>query len=859
MSKRGQLRVYLGAAPGVGKTFAMLDEGHRRVSRGADVVVAFVETHDRCHTADKVEGLEVIRRQEMHYRGAVFTELDVAAVLDRSPQVALVDELAHTNVPGTSHAKRWQDVEQILEAGIDVISTVNVQHLESLNDVVEAITGVRQRETVPDSVVRAAEQVELVDMTPEALRRRMAHGNVYQADKIDAALSNYFRPGNLTALRELALLWLVDAVEDGLQRYREQHGIADTWETRERVVVALTGGPEGETLIRRAARIAARATGGDLLAVHIARSDGLTGSSVAALDQQRLLVESVGGSYHSIMGDDVATAVLEFARAHNATQIVLGASRRSPTMATLSGPGTGTTITRHSGSIDVHVVTHDFIGKGRVLPHLTRGLTTRRRIHGLVVAALLLTALLPALTVLRADLSLTSDVLLFLIVVVVASLVGGFYPALLTAIAASALLNYFFILPIHSFTIANLDDLIALGVFVVIAVLVSRVVDQAARRSREAARSNAEAETLSTLAGSLLRGEEALPALLNRVSETFGATSVALLRRDGDAPASDGSAPASGGEGHSAAGMRGTWMCVASRGPNPCLRPEDGATDVPAGDTLRLVLRGRPLAAEDQRVLAAFATQVAVAYEQRRLTHAAAAAVPIARADRMRTALLNAVSHDLRTPIAAAKAAVTSLRSSDVSWSADDQQELLADADNSLDHLTDLVTNLLDLSRLQAGVLSVASRSTGVDDAISLALNHVAGGGAVHVVVPPDLSEVVADPGLLERVIANLAENALRHSDAAHPVTIAASSYGAVVEIRVVDHGPGIAPGDRDAVFTPFQRLDDHATSTGAGVGLGLAIVRGLTEAMHGSITLDDTPGGGLTAVLSFPADRGSP
>jgi two-component system sensor histidine kinase KdpD len=337
------------------------------------VVVAFVEPHGRRHTIEMIGDLPVVPRRTITYRGSAFEEMDLAAVLARRPQIALVDELAHTNVPGSRHTKRWQDIEQLLEAGIHVISTVNVQHLESLNDVVEAITGVPQRETVPDSVVRAAEQVELVDMTAEALRRRVAHGNIYTPDKIDAALSNYFRPGNLSALRELALLWLADSVDEGLQRYREQHGIAARWETRERVVVALTGGPEGEALIRRAARVAGRATGGEMLAVHIARSDGLAGSSIAALDQQRLLVESLAGSYHSVIGDDVAESVLEFARANNATQIVIGASRRNVLVAALTGPGTGLTITRKSGSIDVHVVSHEYVGKGRVLPRITAG------------------------------------------------------------------------------------------------------------------------------------------------------------------------------------------------------------------------------------------------------------------------------------------------------------------------------------------------------------------------------------------------------------------------------------------------------------------------------------------------------
>ncbi|HEX7995276.1 MAG TPA: histidine kinase, partial [Streptosporangiaceae bacterium] len=302
---RGQLRIYLGAAAGVGKTFAMLGEGHRRLSRGADVVVGFVETHGRQRTAAQQAGLETVPRAKIRDRETTFEEMDLDAVLARHPQIALVDELAHTNIPGSRNEKRWEDVEELLAAGIDVITTVNIQHLESLNDVVMKITGVPQRETVPDAIVRAADQVELVDMTPEALRRRMAHGNVYPAEKIDAALNNYFRAGNLGALRELALLWLADKVDEGLQQYREAHGIHETWEARERVVVALTGGPEGETLIRRAARIAARSSGGDLLAVYVTRSDGLTGADPGALAAQRRLTESLGVSYHQVVGDDV--------------------------------------------------------------------------------------------------------------------------------------------------------------------------------------------------------------------------------------------------------------------------------------------------------------------------------------------------------------------------------------------------------------------------------------------------------------------------------------------------------------------------------------------------------------------------
>ena len=378
--ERGQLRIYLGAAAGAGKTFDMLGEGHRRAERGADVVVAFVETHGRQHTAALLDGLEIVPRARIAYRGTMFEDMDLDAVLARKPQIALVDEFAHTNVPGSRHAKRWEDVEELLAAGIDVISNVNIQHLESLNDVVQKITGVPQRETVPDAMVRAADQVELVDITPEALRRRMAHGNIYPPEKIDAALTNYFRTGNLTALRELALLWLADKVDEGLQRYRAEHGIRGTWEARERVVVALTGGQEGETLIRRGARIAARSTGGDLLAVHVTRSDGLTGADPAALAEQRRLTESLGGTYHQVVGDDIPEALLSFARAENATQLVLGASRRSWLSALLTGPGFGARTIRGSGDIDVHIVTHAHMGRGRgLLPRSRGGLTLRRR------------------------------------------------------------------------------------------------------------------------------------------------------------------------------------------------------------------------------------------------------------------------------------------------------------------------------------------------------------------------------------------------------------------------------------------------------------------------------------------------
>jgi two-component system sensor histidine kinase KdpD len=842
---RGQLRIYLGSAAGVGKTYAMLCEGHRRAERGADVVVAFAETHGRPHTAALLDGLEVTPRVPIPYRGSVFEEMALDAVLARKPQIAMVDELAHTNVPGSRNAKRWQDVEELLVAGIDVISTVNVQHLESLNDVVGKITGVPQRETVPDAVVRAADQVELVDMTAEALRRRMAHGNIYPADKIDAALNNYFRPGNLTALRELALLWLADKVDEGLQRYRAAHGIHDTWEARERVVVALTGGPEGDTLIRRAARIAARSTGGELLVVHVTRADGLAGADPAALAGQRRLAESLGGTYHQVVGDNIPQALLEFARAENATQLVLGASRRSWPLALLTGPGIGARTIRGSGDIDVHIVTHSEMGRGRGLPQArVSGITLRRRIAGYVLAAALAPLLTLLLASLRGSLNLTSDVLAFFVAVVVVALTGGFVPAVLEAIAGSLLLNYYFTPPIHNWTIAQANNALALGAFVIVALLVSSVVDLAARRTKQAARASAESELLATTAGSVLRGERVVAALLDRIREAFGMDSVTLLESTSAAGAARG--PTAG------------WTAVASSGVSTLTSPTEADVDVPVTETLTLALCGHTLPAGDRRVLGAFAAYAAVALEQQRLAAEAEAARPIAAADRMRTALLRAVSHDLRTPLAAATAAVTSLRSEDVDWGAEDRDELLATADESLQTLAHLVGNLLDMSRLEAGVLSVFPRAVGLDEIVARSLDDLGPAGQpVRVEIPDTVPEVLADPGILERVIVNLTSNAVRYSPAGDPPLLRASSLGDRVELLVIDRGPGIPEAERTRMFVPFQRLGD--TDNSSGVGLGLALSRGFAEAMGGTLEPEETPGGGLTMILSLPVAAAEP
>ncbi|MCZ4510518.1 sensor histidine kinase KdpD, partial [Streptomyces sp. ActVer] len=801
---RGKLRIYLGAAPGVGKTYAMLSEAHRRVERGTDCVVAFVEHHNRPRTEVMLHGLEQIPRRELEYRGTVFTEMDVDAVLARHPQVALVDELPHTNIPGSRNTKRWQDVEELLAAGIDVITTVNIQHLESLGDVVESITGVRQQETVPDEVVRRADQIELVDMSPQALRRRMAHGNIYKPDKVDAALSNYFRPGNLTALRELALLWVADRVDEYLTEYRNEHRVSKIWGSRERIVVGLTGGPEGRTLIRRAARLAEKGAGGEVLAVYIARSDGLTSASPKELAVQRTLVEDLGGTFHHVIGEDIPTALLDFARGVNATQIVLGVSRRKGWQYVF-GPGVGATVARESGpDLDVHLITHDEAGKGRGLPVARSARLGRSRViwgwlvgvGGPALLTLLLTGVTPSV-------GLANDMLLFLTLTVAAALLGGLYPALASAVVGSLLLNWFFTPPVHTLTIADPKNIVAIAIFVGVAVSVASVVDLAARRTHQAARLRAESEILSVLAGSVLRGETSLEALLERVRETFGMESVALLERDSDVD---------------------PWTCAGSVGPRPCQSPENADVDMPVGDHMALALSGRVLPAEDRRVLAAFAAQAAVVLDRQRLQSQADQSRALAEGNRIRTALLAAVSHDLRTPLAGIKAAVSSLRSEDVAWSEEDQAELLEGIEEGADRLDNLVGNLLDMSRLQTGTVTPLIREIDLDEVVPMALGGVPE-DSVELDIPETLPMVAVDPGLLERSVANLVENAVKYSPAEERVLVSASAMADRVEVRVVDRGPGVSDTAKDRIFEPFQRYGD--APRGSGVGLGLAVARG--------------------------------
>jgi two-component system sensor histidine kinase KdpD len=828
----GKLRIYLGAAPGVGKTFAMLDEGWRGHARGTDVVVGIVVHHDRPKTIAQVRDLEVIPERQIEYRGTVWKEMDVDAILARKPKVVLVDELAHTNVPGSRNAKRWQDIEELLEAGIDVISTVNIQHLESVNDVVNQITGIVQRETVPDSVVRRADQIELVDMSPEALRRRMAHGNIYAPEKVDAALGNYFRVGNLAALRELALLWVADRVEDSLQTYMADHGITATWETRERVVVALTGAPAGDQLIRRAARMARRAKG-DLLGVHVRTDDGLSKPPSELLQRHRVLLEELGGTCHQVVGSDIAAALVGFARAQHATQLVLGTSHRSRWTEITRGSVINNVL-RQANEIDVHVISTGEAPSSRQLAvprlRIPSAQTGQRISAGLIAAALALPALTALLVHNRASVSTGDALLVYLGLVVALAVIGGLIPALSTVVIAAALVDWYLVRPYGSLSIAHGAGALYLATFLLSGVAVSVVVEQASRRRAESNRARYEADTLLALAGHLASPNPP-QAVVDEIQAALSRDSVTLLSHAGD-----------------------QWIVQASAGQPVASGPDDGERHDLRTDHV-LVMVGSPVRAEDHRLVAAFVAYMDAAVAIHFLQSQASTAQELSQANDLRTALLAAVSHDLRTPLASIKASATSLLEPDVRWSEEAVRDFLRTIDLETDRLNKLVDNLLDMSRLQTGALHLNKSPVGLDEIVPAALASLSRlSSNVEVEVPETLCRVDTDAALLERALANIIDNAIAHSPAERPVRVEAAEVAGRVDVRVVDRGSGIPMAQRDLVFQPFQRLGD--TDNGSGVGLGLAVARGFVEAIGGELTLEDTPGGGITMVISLPAAR---
>ena len=817
--------MYLGAAPGVGKTYKMLEEGRRRLERGTDVVVAVVETHGRQRTAQLVNGFEVVPRRTVSYRNATLDDLDLDAVLARRPKVALVDEMAHTNAPGSRNTKRWEDIDELLDAGIDVITTVNIQHLDSLNDALTRITGVEQRETIPDDIVRRADQIELVDMAPEALRRRIVHGNVYPRERVDAALGNYFRVGNLTALRELALLWVADRVDDELLEYRDEHGIRRPWETRERIVVAITGAPSGEHLIRRAARIAERSRA-ELLGVHVRRSDGLGDSGDEhRVAEHRQLLSELGGRYHEIVGEDPAEQLVAFARAENATQLVLGTSRRTRLDELVHGSIVNAAV-RASPDIDVHVVGHvdDTDPRPRsARPRYRAGapLPIRRRIGAWSVAVVGPPALTGAFVPFRDDDGLPGVLPAYMLVVVVAALLGGTVPALVAAVLGFALGNVALTQPYGTLRITELSSVVALSAFLGVAAIVAVVVGRLALRTAETRRARAQAHALASSAASLAASDDAVSMLLDKLRSTLQLDAVVIT---------DGA----------------TTLALA--GDSDVLGVE-GVERIELPDGRTLVYAPPITDADDRLVIRAFADQLATAVRRSELAATETQARTLAEIDRFRTALLRAVSHDLRTPLAAIKAAASSLDQDDVEWPAEARRDFITTIVEEGDRLDRIITNLLDASRLEAGVLAVNTAAIDPADVLERCVHTAPQDLVLRCHVDPEEPHLMADRSLLERVMENVLLNASRYAPGPVELVVDHDCVATTSRIRVVDHGPGVPPDMRDAIFQGFHRLDDR----GAGVGLGLAVSHGFVEAMGGVLVASETPGGGLTLDIVLP------
>lgn len=825
--------MFLGAAPGVGKTYAMLEEGHRRRDMGRDVVVAYVESHRRREIEALIGDLPVVPRVTLANEGLSGEEMDLQAVLSRHPEVALVDELAHTNMAGARHEKRWQDVEQLLDEGIDVLTTLNVEHLESLNDVVFQITGVAQHETIPDEVVRRADQIELVDLTQEGITERLGAGKIYPAEHMDAALANYFRPGNLAALRELALSWTADRVDETLTRYRERHGIAHQWETRERVVVAMAGATGGERIVRRAARLAMRARA-ELLGVFVRPTTGPVEDDHPALAEQKMLLEQLGGRYYEIVGDDVGTALLAFAKGENATQLVLGASRRSRIQELMRGSPIGKVI-REAGTLDVHIISYQAVHRRRprrtAVWRVAIGPRRRRLAWALTIVGLpLLTWLLRSGVGL---LALHSVLLIYLLASVVVAAIGGLLVSVAAAVAGFLLANWFFTDPVGTWTIADPDNLFSLFSFLVVSVLVGTLVGISTRRSAEARRARAQAEALAATASKPhpVFGVEA-HGLVHSIRESFALDTAAILRQVEDG-----------------------WEVVAQAGREAIQSPDRGTETIELTSDMVLVLIDGRLTADDRRVLRAFAAQVTQALEREALEEEARSVEEMAEAERLRTALLGAVSHDLRTPLATIKASVTSLLETQVAWSPEETVAFLDTIREETERLDRLVGRLLDASRLRAGAVHVFYREVGLEEVVGAALAGLGATAAqVRLEVPESLPRVQTDPALLERVVANLVENAVTWSTPEAPVRISAGEVAGRVDLRIIDRGPGIPLDRREEAFQPFQRLTD--TRRGEGVGLGLSVARGLLEAMGHDLLIEDTPGGGTTMIIGLKPAR---
>ncbi|RWO98491.1 sensor histidine kinase KdpD [Mesorhizobium sp.] len=868
---RGRLRIFLGAAPGVGKTYEMLMSGRARLADGVDVVIGVVETHGRKETQALVDGYEVIPRLRVDYKGRMLEEMDLDAILARRPALVLVDELAHTNAPGSRHPKRYLDVQEILTHGIDVYTTLNIQHVESLNDVVAQITRVRVRETVPDSIIDQADDIEIIDLTPDDLIKRLEEGKVYIPSTAQRAIENYFSPGNLTALRELALRRTAQRVDEQLLTHMQAHAIAGPWAASERVLVWVDEDPRSASLVRYARRQAERLRASWLaLYVETPRSTSLSEQDRDRLAATLRLAEQLGGTAVIIPGQDVATEILRYAAVNNVTHIISGKPRKPRWRQLFDGSVTYDLI-RDAGKISVHVVSGDDQAQVQpsrgVIPVQPARLDIRPYliVTGYVVAGLLFGLLLSRV------LDVRNIALVFLMSVLVSAVTAGLWPAIFACILSALAFNFFFLDPLYTFNISAPESAVALGFFFCVAIIASNLT---ARVQRQAVVAQSRARTTEDLylfskklagTGTL---DDVLWATAFQIASMLKLRVVLLLPEDGSITVKAGYPPDDTLAEADIAAARWAWEHDRPAG--------RGADTLPGARRLYLPLRtgrtaigvvgldndkqGPLLTPEQKRLLDALADQAAVAIERIQLVADVDRAKLAAEADRLRSALLTSISHDLKTPLAAIMGAAGTLREFAPALPEADRAELLSTVLDESERLNRFIANLLDMTKIESGTMEPNYAFHYVGDIVGTALHRarkIIGEHKAEIDIPADLPMLRLDPVLFEQALFNLLDNAAKYAPPGSTIRLQGWADNGSVILQVMDEGPGIPRADLERVFDTFYRVR-KGDQVRAGTGLGLSICRGFIEAMGGTISAasrTDRSGAVFTIRMPVPTE----
>ncbi|UJR82904.1 sensor histidine kinase [Sandaracinus amylolyticus] len=863
---RAKLRVWLGASPGVGKTFSMLESAQALRREGVDVVVGVVETHGRAETGALLANLEQLPRKRVPYRGRTLEELDLDAALARKPRIVLLDELAHTNVTGSRHAKRWQDAIELLDAGIDVHTTVNVQHVESLNDVIAQITHVRVRETVPDVVIERADEIELVDVPPEVVLARLAEGKVYVPEQAQRAAASFFKEGNLHALRELALRVTAERVDADVQAWRRQHGIETTWPTRERILVCVGPSPASAKLVRSARRMAS-AIRAPWLAVYVEKPSGTTmpDDDRARLQSHLRLAESLGGEVVVLSAERPAPAILELARRRNVTRIVAGKPTH-PRWRDLVYGSMLDEIVRGSGDIDVHVITGDRRPTSSPPPKHDRPrppspLTWARGALPILAAA-------GIATLVRERVDLADVAMLFLVAIAVTAAFLGRAASLVASIVAVAVFDFFFVPPFFTFAVTDFRHVLTFAVMLCAGVVISGLTERIRQQSSAARERERRTAALYALTKSLATARDVravAAAAADQMREVFESEAALLVAEPSGQLLAPAPSPVDLAESertvarwaleHGRPAGRGMDTLPGARVLAMPLLAEGRAVGVLA---IRPSPEDRFEDSSQRHLLQAFVSQIALALERAQLEDEARRAELRAQTETMRSALLSTVSHDLRTPIAAILGGSTALLDTSLKIAPEERTALLAQIRDEAARLGRLVSNLLTMTRVESGALDLRSEWVPLEEIIGAALSRVERrleGRELAIDVDPEAMARI-DSVLVEQVVINLLDNVANHTPPGTPVSIRVARRPGAVVMEIADHGPGLPPGSEARMFEMFVR---GTPGRGGGVGLGLAICRGIVQAHGGTITAENRPGGGALFRVTLPVEGEPP